>query len=42
MPFCAYLVQISTTFFAVGDAGGSGAVQLDIGFNEFDPRGMRR
>src|SRR5258708_32004937 len=35
MPFCAYFVQISTTFL-LSDAGFLDAFELDIGLDEFD------
>ena len=36
MPFCAYLVQISTTFLLSATEAFSTAFEIDVGFNEFN------
>ena len=36
MPFCAYCVQISTTFFESATEAFSAAVELDVGLDELD------
>jgi hypothetical protein len=36
MPFCAYLVQISTTFFESSMRPSRRPVELDVGLDELD------